>query len=211
MFDLEQAIAQWRREMLAAGIKTPVPLEELETHLCDAIVQRMESGVDEQQAFNLAAQKIGRAEALKVEFTKAGGPRGSSCSRKSSKTDRILGVLWLVGCLGSLCTVCNQFISHFSEIRPNLPLLFTSLLSVGVYLTGAIGSLLLLRGARRGRILVRMLALLMTIACVAQVLNFRMLGSWRLWCGICASFSLVSIWLLHTSEDAKPNLNTVVS
>ena len=32
MFDLEQAIADWRRQMLAAGIKTPVPLEELKSH-----------------------------------------------------------------------------------------------------------------------------------------------------------------------------------
>ncbi len=31
MFDLENAIADWRRQMLAAGIQTPVPLEELES------------------------------------------------------------------------------------------------------------------------------------------------------------------------------------
>jgi len=32
MFNLEQAIADWRQKMLAAGIETPVPLEELELH-----------------------------------------------------------------------------------------------------------------------------------------------------------------------------------
>ena len=37
MFDLEQSIADWRRQMLAAGIKTPVPLEELESHLREEI------------------------------------------------------------------------------------------------------------------------------------------------------------------------------
>ena len=37
MFDLEQSIAEWRRQMLAAGIKTPVPLEELEIHLREDI------------------------------------------------------------------------------------------------------------------------------------------------------------------------------
>jgi hypothetical protein len=37
MFELEQAITGWRRQMLAAGIKTPVPLEELEIHLRDEI------------------------------------------------------------------------------------------------------------------------------------------------------------------------------
>ena len=37
MFGLEQAIADWRQQMLAAGIKTPVPLEELEIHLREDI------------------------------------------------------------------------------------------------------------------------------------------------------------------------------
>jgi len=37
MFDLEQAIIAWRQQMLAAGIKSPVPLEELENHLRDEI------------------------------------------------------------------------------------------------------------------------------------------------------------------------------
>ena len=31
MFDLEKAITDWRKQMLAEGIKTPLPLDELET------------------------------------------------------------------------------------------------------------------------------------------------------------------------------------
>jgi len=37
MFNLDEAISEWRKQMLAAGIKTPVPLEELETHLRDNV------------------------------------------------------------------------------------------------------------------------------------------------------------------------------
>ena len=37
MFDLEQSITNWRKQMLAAGIKSPVPLEELEIHLREEI------------------------------------------------------------------------------------------------------------------------------------------------------------------------------
>jgi len=33
MFDIEQSFTEWRKQMLAAGIKTPVPLVELEIHL----------------------------------------------------------------------------------------------------------------------------------------------------------------------------------
>jgi len=72
MFNLEQSIVDWRRRMLAAGIKTPVPLEELESHLCEEIQRQMKSGLDGQAAFNLAAQKIGGANALRKEFGKVG-------------------------------------------------------------------------------------------------------------------------------------------
>src|SRR5476651_2180356 len=73
MFELEQAIAEWRQQMLAAGIKTPVPLEELESHLREEIAQQMESGLSEQDIYNSAVQQIGQAGMLKSEFTKTGG------------------------------------------------------------------------------------------------------------------------------------------
>jgi hypothetical protein len=70
MFDLEQAIADWRRQMLAVGIKAPVPLEELEIHLREDIAQQMQSGLSAQPAFGIAARKIGQAPELKREFKK---------------------------------------------------------------------------------------------------------------------------------------------
>jgi hypothetical protein len=73
MFDLEQAIAEWRGQMLAAGIRAPVPLEELEIHLRDELEQQVKSGLNAQQAFEIAVQRIGQAHALKKEFLKVGG------------------------------------------------------------------------------------------------------------------------------------------
>ena len=70
MFDLEPAIAEWRKQMLAVGIKTPVPLEELENHLREEIERQMKSGLSEQKAFGLAVQEIGKANMLKDEFEK---------------------------------------------------------------------------------------------------------------------------------------------
>ncbi|HXR05783.1 MAG TPA: twin-arginine translocase subunit TatC [Candidatus Acidoferrum sp.] len=67
-FDLEQAIAEWRRQMVAAGIKTPVPLEELESHLRDEIERRTKSGLSETEAFKTAIQKIGQAHVVQNEF-----------------------------------------------------------------------------------------------------------------------------------------------
>jgi hypothetical protein len=70
MFDLERSITEWRREMLAAGIKTPVPLEELESHLREEIQQQMQLGLDAQKVFENAVKKIGQANLIKSEFQK---------------------------------------------------------------------------------------------------------------------------------------------
>jgi hypothetical protein len=71
MFDPEQAIVEWRQQMLAAGIKTPVPLEELEAHLREAIEQQMKLGANEQKAFEEAVQQIGQPKTLDSEFKKS--------------------------------------------------------------------------------------------------------------------------------------------
>jgi hypothetical protein len=70
MFNLEKSTAEWHRQMLAAGIKTPEPLEELESHLCEEIERRMKSGLDAERAFAEAVQQIGPAKLLTQEFKK---------------------------------------------------------------------------------------------------------------------------------------------
>ena len=70
MFDLEQSIVEWRRQMLAAGIKTLVPLEELENHLREEIGRYAQSGSDPLRAFELATGLMGQAGSLKTEFNK---------------------------------------------------------------------------------------------------------------------------------------------
>jgi len=69
-FNLDQAIAEWRRQMLAAGVKAPVPLDELESHLREDIEQQMRSGLSPQQSFETAVRRIGEAHALETEFAK---------------------------------------------------------------------------------------------------------------------------------------------
>ncbi|MFZ0827446.1 MAG: hypothetical protein WAO02_08475 [Verrucomicrobiia bacterium] len=71
MFNFEQSIAAWRRQMLAAGIQTPVPLEELESHLREDVDRQMRSGLGVQRAFEIAVQRLGQAGMLRDEFQKA--------------------------------------------------------------------------------------------------------------------------------------------
>jgi hypothetical protein len=70
MFNLEQAITNWRRQLIVSGIKTPVPMDELEGHFREEIERQMQSGLDEQKAFETAVGRIGKANSLKQEFQK---------------------------------------------------------------------------------------------------------------------------------------------
>src|SRR5437763_8700662 len=70
MFRLNKAIEKWREQMLAAGIKSPEALDELESHLREDAQARVASGLAEQQAFDIAVKQIGSADALTAEFEK---------------------------------------------------------------------------------------------------------------------------------------------
>lgn len=70
MLNLDERIAEWRRQMLAAGIKTPVPLDELESHLREEVEQQLQSGLSAQEAFEAAVRQLGESKALKREFSK---------------------------------------------------------------------------------------------------------------------------------------------
>jgi uncharacterized membrane protein len=70
MFNLDHAISEWRKQMLAAGIKSPVPLEELEIHLREEIQQQMKSGLGEQEAFEISVRQVGQPKMLNNEFKK---------------------------------------------------------------------------------------------------------------------------------------------
>jgi len=70
MFNLDDEIEKWRREMIATGIKTPVPLDELESHLREDIERQTKSGLPEVEAFRTSVQKMGQARALESEFKK---------------------------------------------------------------------------------------------------------------------------------------------
>jgi hypothetical protein len=68
-FNLEQAIADWRRQM-KGGIKSREVLDELENHLREDVKQQVQSGKTIQQAFKIAVQRLGSVRALKTEFEK---------------------------------------------------------------------------------------------------------------------------------------------
>src|SRR5438128_944474 len=71
MFNLEQSIAEWRRQMIAAGIKSPEALDEIESHLREDVERQTQSGASKEEAFKIAALRMGEAAVLNKEFMKA--------------------------------------------------------------------------------------------------------------------------------------------
>src|SRR5580693_1072763 len=93
MFDLEKSTAEWRKQMLAAGIETPVPLDELEIHLREEIERQIESGTNPQQAFENSVRQIGPAGELKGEFKKICGVYRSKLTKRTRQSGR-WSLLW---------------------------------------------------------------------------------------------------------------------
>ena len=96
MPDLEQAIAEWRQRMLAAGIQAPVPLDELESHLREETERQIQTGVNTQTAFENSVRQMGQAEALKDEFKNAG--KSTWCAKRWKSMLRMGGI-------GLVCTL----------------------------------------------------------------------------------------------------------
>jgi hypothetical protein len=207
MFDLENSIADWRKQMLAAGIKTPVPLDELENHLREEIERQMKSGLSEQEIFNSAIQKIGQVGLLKTEFKKAGGFMGWLGENKPARTNQILGALWFAQSTWFLIRfatspVAVAIILYFPHYWQFFTVFFTLLSS-----TGVIGSMLLFRGAKLGLSIIRIIAILEFLLCIMEcVTQDGSFGDPNYWFGIFSVFSLVTIWLLQPPKHKEPKL-----
>jgi hypothetical protein len=136
MFDLEQSIANWREQMRAAGIKTPVPLEELEIHLREEIERQMESECDGQKVFDVAIRKIGEASTLETEFTKIGE------SIMNAKRRKLFGIALVVGTIvvsGLLQIFSDSFISvHRHGIHGAIIIHWAVFLMVALNLAGLV-------------------------------------------------------------------------
>lgn len=108
MFNLDQSIAEWRQHMLAAGIKTPVPLEELESHLREDIGGLTSSGMDERKAFQLAILRVGNPGSVACEFKKS----------SAQPIPVVIGwFLWvIVALLGTIFIVVRCLFAKYSSL-----------------------------------------------------------------------------------------------
>lgn len=70
-FDLNAGIQGWREELAAQPDLTAEERRELEAHLCDAVAELRQRGLNEQESFWLACRRVGHPQRLAEEFAKA--------------------------------------------------------------------------------------------------------------------------------------------
>ncbi len=198
MFDLGQSIANWRKEMIAAGIK-PESLDELEIHLREEIEEQIKLGANEEQAFEIAVQRIGQAGPLKTEFKNAGF---ANCwgEDKNARINRGFALLWLAYCSWGFFSLVTPFLFLVSAMIQGsivndkfwllfggnqgitlIPDLLLVLLFEVIFLRGIIAAILLFDGKNNEIRTIRFIAILGLLAFAAQIISFKNFICCGLW------------------------------
>jgi hypothetical protein len=74
MFQIEQAITDWRKKM-STGLRDGDALDELENHLREENARQTKAGVEAQKAFKTAVARMGNITQLKSEFENVRAPK----------------------------------------------------------------------------------------------------------------------------------------
>jgi hypothetical protein len=205
MFNLEQSITEWRRRMLAAGIQTPEPLGELEIHLREEIERLRETGLNEQMVFESAVADLGPAGSLKSEFSRAHGVTGWLGPDKATKARRVLGILWLAqnswGFGHTVRAISRNSLDIHSNALVVLTIIIITIIAIQE-LGGIIGGVLLIRDAKGGRRMIRILALFDVVLamCLLCGSNLHGTASWGDLREVV--FDVATIWLLRPAKKA---------
>jgi hypothetical protein len=104
MFDQESAIREWRRQMRAAGLMEALVLDELESHLREAIDRRVGAGDEASYAFEFAARELGDGRALKREFARTS--RGRSMPERLMLAAYVVLMGFIVFLAGATVVLC---------------------------------------------------------------------------------------------------------
>jgi hypothetical protein len=142
MFNLEQAISDWRYDMTLAGLASCEVLDELESHLREDVEYKIRSGLNTEKAFHEAAQKLGRAAVLKPEFDRVGNNERTFMKRS------LMFIIAFVGIMVGMALVMPAVAQYRHEgvMRNDEPWLFL----IGSLLTLA-GCGAAFRGFRKSR------------------------------------------------------------
>jgi hypothetical protein len=207
MFDLESAIADWRQQMFAAGLRSAATLDELESHLREETERQSKAGLDKAAAFHAAVQQIGRPGFLTAEFGRAGGFLDWLGQDKTARTNRVLALLWLIYCAGGFFRLGSDFFTVFyfslSTFRLT-PDFYLALLLEGIYLRGTIASVLFFGGRSRERRVLWLIAILDGVGGIAAIIGTRQFHALTV---VFTILGVVSIWWLRPTKKNRVTTN----
>jgi hypothetical protein len=96
-FDMNLMIRQWREKLAQSTTVSRESLDELESHLRDSATELEQRGLSAEEAYMVAARRIGPSGALEIEFEKAmPPPRRMVIGRHYLGVSLVLLVLLLV-------------------------------------------------------------------------------------------------------------------
>jgi hypothetical protein len=206
MFDLEQSIAEWRKQMLAAGIKSPVPLEELEVHLREEVEVQIRSGKNEQQAFEITVLQIGQGQELQTEFSKEWEWRDFFRSDMSKRQKTVL-FCWIGICLLGLMDVCEKHVHSPATLL--ICIISSAIIAIAAYMAGIFWSKFLAKTTKRIRNIIYGIASLGCILIFISEILIPVRPSFHEWVNILSIpiyFNIFTIMLLESRSPAKPEI-----
>jgi hypothetical protein len=106
-FDLNEAVATWRGGLAAHETIGPDQLRELESHLREAVAGFREKGLTEEEAFLVAARRIGPGQKVADEYHQ-GDPNALIRTRVFWMLMGVAGILFLAEVSRALMTVISM-------------------------------------------------------------------------------------------------------
>jgi hypothetical protein len=99
MFDLDKSILEWKQSFQQGSSIDQGSIEELESHLRESVAELHRKGLNDEESFFVAINRLGQASSLKAEFTK-NSPLGANQDRLIWMLSGYLGIT-LCGILSS--------------------------------------------------------------------------------------------------------------
>ena len=91
MFDVDKSILEWKHSFQQGSSIDQESIEELESHLRESVAELNRIGLNDEESFFVAINRLGQASSLKAEFTK-NSPLGANQDRLIWMLSGYLGI-----------------------------------------------------------------------------------------------------------------------
>ena len=131
MFELEEAIVNWRSGLLQNQSMLESDADELESHVREEVDSLMLAGLNAQEAFMVSSHRIGDNKAVDQEFAKV----NPNLAWKRRAFWMLFGILisMLVGGIALICSSASSALMIWLNLNTTFSGVMTSLVHIGVF------------------------------------------------------------------------------